>query len=202
MSIIRNIFREAHPSRRVFDDPFFSDSHPRSSVASPFQVVGWPSLAEGPGSDFIRTPTVHVHESEDGKSYIVEAELPGVKKGDLNVRIENAGRSVTVEGHTVRRGGASVEKSKDAPQASQPENGAAPTGDAGAQVAKDDKSKEVGAASQAAPSFTSTSTFNRTVWLPQEVNSSKVSAKLVDGILTLELAKRVKSDESVKVNIN
>lgn len=37
-------------------------------------------------------------ESEDGNSYIVEAEIPGVKKENLEVRIGDGGRSVTVEG--------------------------------------------------------------------------------------------------------
>ncbi|KZP17986.1 hypothetical protein FIBSPDRAFT_864384, partial [Athelia psychrophila] len=56
----------AHPSRRsVYDDPF---SHPSNTLR----------------------PTLDV--TEQGNDYIVEAELPGVKKENLEVRIGDSGR--------------------------------------------------------------------------------------------------------------
>ena len=63
---------------RLFDDPFFAHS-----------------------TNALR-PAVDV--TEEGNSYIVEAELPGVKKENLQVRIGDGGRSVTIEGKTHRRG--------------------------------------------------------------------------------------------------
>jgi hypothetical protein len=49
-------------------------------------------------------PAVDV--SEEGNNYVVEAELPGVKKENVQVRIGDGGRSVTIEGRVVeRRGG-------------------------------------------------------------------------------------------------
>lgn len=41
--------------------------------------------------------------SEDGNQYIVETELPGVKKEDVAVRIGDGGRSVTIEGNIIQR---------------------------------------------------------------------------------------------------
>jgi HSP20 family protein len=41
--------------------------------------------------------------SEDGSHYVVETELPGVKKGDVDIRIGDGGRSVTIEGNIMQR---------------------------------------------------------------------------------------------------
>jgi HSP20 family protein len=48
-------------------------------------------------------PAVDVHE--DGNAYVVEAELPGVKKENVELRIGDNGQSLTIEGRTVIRGG-------------------------------------------------------------------------------------------------
>lgn len=65
------------PSRSAFDDPFFTS--PR----------------------FAR-PAVDV--SEDGNNYVVETELPGVKKEDVDVHIGDGGRSIIIEGNITQRG--------------------------------------------------------------------------------------------------
>lgn len=44
----------------------------------------------------------------------MEAELPGVKKEDVDVRIGDGGRSVTIEGKIIRRGGDSEPSQLDA----------------------------------------------------------------------------------------
>lgn len=41
--------------------------------------------------------------SEQGNEYIVEAEVPGVKKENLNVQVGDGGRSITVEGQLYAR---------------------------------------------------------------------------------------------------
>lgn len=46
-------------------------------------------------------PSVDV--TEEPKNYIVEADLPGVKKENLDVTIGDGGHSVTIEGKTFRR---------------------------------------------------------------------------------------------------
>lgn len=75
------------PSRSVFDDPFF---HSPATVR----------------------PSVDV--TEEGNSYVVEAELPGVKKENVEVRVGDAGRSVTIEGRiTNRRSGPEVTSAQE-----------------------------------------------------------------------------------------
>lgn len=63
-------------------------------------------------------PAVDVHE--DGNEYVVEAELPGVKKENLEVIIGDGGQSLTIEGKTfIREGPKAVEA-----QAREPATGA------------------------------------------------------------------------------
>lgn len=48
--------------------------------------------------------------------------------------------------------------------------------------------------------FSGTSSFTRTVLLPQPVDSNKVTAKLSDGVLTVEIPKATDTG-SVQVNV-
>ena len=41
--------------------------------------------------------------TEEGPNYIVEADLPGVKKENVEVRVGDGGHSVTIEGRIFRR---------------------------------------------------------------------------------------------------
>lgn len=59
-------------------------------------------------------------------------------------------------------------------------------------MAKRDKSASAGARGS--------STFTRTVWLPQVVDGSNVTANLEDGVLTLTIPK-ANNKERVKVSI-
>ena len=49
-------------------------------------------------------------------------------------------------------------------------------------------------------SFTGSSRFTRTVWLPRPGDAKNVTAKLADGILTLRIAKAEEND-GVKINV-
>lgn len=49
--------------------------------------------------------------------------------------------------------------------------------------------------------YSGTSSFTRTVWLPHPIDSSKITAKLADGILTLK-AQKMEDKESIKINID
>jgi len=64
------------PTRPFFGDPFFQPSN---------------SLR----------PSIDV--TEEGDNYVVEADLPGVKKENVEVRIGDGGHSVTIEGRVSRR---------------------------------------------------------------------------------------------------
>lgn len=49
--------------------------------------------------------------------------------------------------------------------------------------------------------YSGTSSFTRTVWLPRPVDSSKITAKLSDGILMLK-APKMEDKESIKINVD
>lgn len=107
MSIARQLFREFRPFFQMLDEPFgrqvSRSSYPqlRSVFDDPFFTA--PIQAR---------PAVDV--AEEGNNYIVEAELPGVKKEDVDVRIGDGGRSVTIEGKIIRRSGGSEPSQLDA----------------------------------------------------------------------------------------
>jgi HSP20 family molecular chaperone IbpA len=49
-------------------------------------------------------------------------------------------------------------------------------------------------------SFTGSSRFTRTVWLPRPADANNVTAKLVDGILTLRIPK-AEENGAVKIDV-
>jgi len=131
--------------------------------------------------------------SEDGKAYIVEAELPGVKKEDVEIRVENGGKSITIEGKVFnRRGYSNVQEQPKATEDSTPES------------SNKEESAVVSAPSDAQTFERSYSKFSRTVWLPQPVDAHNpnIKAQLVDGILTVTAPKVERDTTSVKVAIS
>ena len=160
----------------VFDDPFFGLA--RSGLR----------------------PAVDV--AEEGNSYVIEAELPGVRKEDINVEIGENGRSVTIQGKIVRR-----PRQQEQPIIDAPANGEA-------QGEHPSKKSLASTGVLTAFPFTAPSesnkisverestghaTFTRSITLPSQVDPSKVSAKLVDGVLTLEIPK---AEEAGRVKID
>ncbi|KAG8690729.1 hypothetical protein FRC11_009474 [Ceratobasidium sp. 423] len=105
--------------------------------------------------------------SEEEKEYVVRAELPGVQKKDLDVHIGNDGRSLTIEGHVHRTN----KPTQDAPLS-------------GEQAKAGEQPNEF---------YDYRSTFSRTVWFPHAVDGNNTRANLADGILTLNLPKRMES---------
>ena len=98
MSLSRNFFREFRPFFRMLEDPFFGRAPVAYSGRGRHSVFDDPFF--GLARDGLR-PAVDV--AEEGNSYIIEAELPGVRKGDINVEIGDNGRSVTIQGKIIRR---------------------------------------------------------------------------------------------------
>lgn len=96
MSITRRLFNEFRPLFRMLEEPLGGRSGAgvpsRSFLDDPF--FNAPQFAR---------PAVDV--SEEANQYIVETELPGVKKEDVEVRIGDGGRSVTIEGNIIQRKG-------------------------------------------------------------------------------------------------
>ncbi|KAG8909873.1 hypothetical protein FRC00_009289 [Tulasnella sp. 408] len=191
MSLTRSLLNEFRPFFRLLDDPFYATGDPFSVVPRQQQSERdrdalqhhlWDPNRNGP---IIRSPHVHLND-EEGK-YVVEAELPGIKKENLDVSIGDNGRSLTIKGHasasfddTAQQGSAeasssrtgSTEAQRDAPEAQQP----APT-----------------------QRWSTRSSFERTIWLPRPVDAQNVSAKLDHGILTLEIPKLQAQTQRVTV---
>jgi HSP20 family molecular chaperone IbpA len=112
MSLTRQLFSELQPF--FIDDPFFNSSfyyppyaYERANQRHPRRSHDTSALSASNQNNWgtFRSPRHILHESEDGKAYVVEAELPGVKKEDLDVRIGDHGRSVSIKARVVRSSG-------------------------------------------------------------------------------------------------
>lgn len=94
-----NIVRRDNPSRSLYRP--IEDQFGRL-VESMFEDFFSPSTTFSPlsrsGADDIMSPRLNVVETD--KTFEVEAELPGVKKEDIKVAIDN--RRVTIEGEAKR----------------------------------------------------------------------------------------------------
>jgi len=175
MSLSRNFFREFRPFFRMLEDPFLGRA-PAAYNARGHSVFDDPFF--GMTRSGLR-PAVDV--AEEGNSYIIEAELPGVQKEDVNVEIGDNGRSVTIQGKIVRR------PRQQEQVVELPANGEA-------QEASPD-SNEISVERES----TGHTTFTRSITLPTQVDANNVSAKLADGVLTLTIPK---AEEAGRVKID
>ncbi|KZT12023.1 HSP20-like chaperone [Laetiporus sulphureus 93-53] len=171
MSISRSFFRELRPLFRMLEEPFGRPAAVGPSLQR--------SLLDDP---FFRSPALlqpAVDVTEEGNKYVIEAELPGVKKENIQVRVGDGGRSLTIEGKVVSR-------------RSEPEEASQPVGAATGSQSATDGEEATAVATKAQSTqlsteryFSGTSSFSRTVFLPRPIDSSNVSAKLNDGVLTV-----------------
>lgn len=84
---------------------------------SPFSVFNDPFF-NSPGMN-TNMPAIDV--SEEANAFVVEAELPGVKKENLDLRIGDNGQSLTIEGRTFLRSKTpSAQEGEQPTQTSQP----------------------------------------------------------------------------------
>ncbi|KAK1229869.1 hypothetical protein PQX77_007041 [Marasmius sp. AFHP31] len=140
-------------ARPFFDDPFYNS----------------PAAATRPAVDL----------TEDGNNFIVEADLPGVQKDNVEVRVGDKGHSITISGKT-----SSGPKPSDQTASSEPPQ----SGEAGEGTSQSVVQAKPNQISTERQPFTTTQ-FTRTVWLPQPVDGSSVAAKLKDGVLTVTIPK-------------
>jgi len=178
MSLSRTFWNEFRPLFRMLEEPFGAQTMgPLRYRGRPFDH---PFLREG-----ALRPSVDL--TEQGNAYVVEAELPGVKKENIEVNVGDNGQSVTIQGRIQHRSTQPAETVK----AVEKDNNTAPS----------PGSEEASQATQltAERFFSGDASFTRTVWLPREVDQSKVTAKLEDGILTLRLPK---ADDKGNFKIN
>jgi HSP20 family molecular chaperone IbpA len=112
MSLTRQLLHDIRPLFRVLEEPF--------SRSAGYYSLPTRSFFDDPffqPSNSLR-PSIEV--TEEGDNYVVEADLPGVKKENVDVRIGDGGRSLTIEGKLFRRrnGAGDVEKTEETPAAS------------------------------------------------------------------------------------
>ncbi|KAN0087469.1 Translin [Tylopilus felleus] len=181
MSLSR-LLHEFRPLFRVLEEPLsrppiYGLPHHRSFLADPF---------------FTSPGTVHpaLDLTEEGNNYVVEAELPGVKKENIEISVGEGGRSVTIQGRTFSR---RPDDSSDTTVETSTSQGES----TGAVVSSEPPSNQL----TTERLYSGTSSFTRTVWLPHPVDSSQITAKLADGVLTLK-APRVEDKESIKINVD
>ena len=189
MSLTRQFLREFRPLFRMLEEPFGVSpryARPNSFFDDPFFH-----------SPRALRPAVDV--TEEGNKYVVEAELPGVKKGDIEVRIGDGGRSVTIEGKIAERRSSQAPQAQasevDAGASSTPEgiyrlwlklNSFAYTSLTGSSSAvTTSESNQITTERE----FVGNTTFTRTVYLPRPVKTDDVVAHLNDGILTVSIPK-------------
>ncbi|CAG8714742.1 6318_t:CDS:1 [Acaulospora colombiana] len=207
MSLSRALYNEFQPYFRLFEDPFVYQPSSRRSVGDP---TGWHRSS----------PALNLQEEEDG-SYVIEAEVPGVRKENLDVRVGDGGRSLTIEGRVVRR---SQQQQQDTPQ-QQEATTATPADTSNNAYQKSSSTAVVPSSNGKQPSLcsddradtntliadtekqvsTNTSwagsrTFSRTVWLPHAINREGITARLEDGILTIRAPRASQEAFSVRVD--
>ncbi|KZP00714.1 HSP20-like chaperone, partial [Calocera viscosa TUFC12733] len=152
-------------------------------------------------SDVQRAPKTQLREVANG--YVLEAELPGVRKEDLDVTIGEGGKTIRIEGKAVRRSESAVTAPAEGEaSATAPAEPAQPA--ATEKTAPESTSTEVAekpAAEVVQPAQAEyTSTFSQSFTLPRPVDGSKVVARLEDGVLRL-VVPFLEDTESVKVTV-
>lgn len=100
MSLIpRNVFKELRKAFQALEQPFL---HHNKSIPAPLKYNPQNDLLKAFGLDNLDVLTgfsgASVTEAGDGKNYIVEAELPGVKKENLKVEFTDNGEVLHIEG--------------------------------------------------------------------------------------------------------
>ncbi|GLB38541.1 putative small heat shock protein (HSP20) family protein [Lyophyllum shimeji] len=159
MSISRQLFRDLF---RVLEEPL---NRPPPYFGG-FPVIRSPLFNLG-------RPAIDV--KDQGDKYLVEAEVPGVKKENLEVRIGEDGKSLTIEGKLGEATGQpGVETTAEAPPSTET-----------AVAAVDETGNEI----TSERTFVGKGSFRRTVWLPRPVDSKNVTAILDHGILKLTVKK-------------
>ncbi|KAK9375950.1 HSP20-like chaperone [Lipomyces chichibuensis] len=169
MSLQRSSGRRHSPSRAnyssIFDDPFFPLSSPVSLRNAFF---GHPTQTSQTGADeaFTFTPSFDIKETD--RAFLLEGELPGVDKDNLDIEF--------VDNHTLRVKG-HVERSKEF-QEEEPS-----ATDIGGE-----KSRRRGTSGYWATERV-IGDFSRSFKFPDNVDSSGVNASLRNGLLEIKVPK-------------
>ncbi|KAJ8473334.1 hypothetical protein ONZ51_g7934 [Trametes cubensis] len=193
MSLTRHFFRELRPLFRMLEEPFGRSPSYMGGRFPPREFFDDPFF----NSPSMLRPAVDV--SEQGDKYVVEAELPGVKKENVNVRIGDGGRTLTIEGKVFSRSGEPQQvQAADASSSAAGSSGTTDGASEGTQALTTKQPESTALSTERL--FSGTASFTRTVVLPTPVDSSKVTAKLSDGVLTVTVPK-AEDTGSVQINV-
>ncbi|KAH9891622.1 HSP20-like chaperone [Cubamyces lactineus] len=193
MSLARHFFRELRPLFRMLEEPFGRSPSYMGGRFPPREFFDDPFF----NSPSMLRPAVDV--SEQGDKYVVEAELPGVKKENVNVRIGDGGRTLTIEGKVFSRSGEPQQaQAADASSSAAGSSGTTSGASEGTQALTTKQPESTALSTERL--FSGTASFTRTVVLPTPVDSSKVTAKLSDGVLTVTVPK-AEDTGSVQINV-
>ncbi|KIO30266.1 hypothetical protein M407DRAFT_20730, partial [Tulasnella calospora MUT 4182] len=156
------------------------------------QSYGGNPTSEYSNSGGLTTRSPNVHLSDEGDHYVVEAEVPGIRKENLDVSIGDNGRSLTIRGGAAvsgSAGGDSFEETEG--EATSPSVGRSARGTTSTTEYTETvtTSSSGGGERQPVQRWTSKSSFARTMWLPRPVDPQGVKATLDHGVLTLEIPK-------------
>jgi len=160
------------------------------------------------------SPNFDVREDKD--AYVLEGELPGMKREDVSIEFRDD-QTVTVKGHreyrreegrrpgTVEEGGEKGEGGKTI------ENGATATNTNNASESKEVTQTNAGGKevelAQSMPKHTywvserSEGEFSRSFSFPNRVDQDRVTASLKDGVLSVVLPKVAKKERARKIEI-
>ncbi|KAI0335927.1 HSP20-like chaperone [Cubamyces sp. BRFM 1775] len=194
MSLARHFFRELRPLFRMLEEPLGRSPSYMGGRFPPREFFDDPFF----NSPSMLRPAVDV--SEQGDKYVVEAELPGVKKENVNVRIGDGGRTLTIEGKVFSRSGEQPQQAQtvDASSSAAGSSGTTDGASEGTQALTTKQPESTALSTERL--FSGTASFTRTVVLPTPVDSSKVTAKLSDGVLTVTVPK-AEDVGSVQINV-
>ncbi len=92
MSLTRQFFRELGPLFRMLEQPF-------GRTPAFYGPRHWNRF--DPFQEIEVRPSIDV--TEQGNKYVLDAELPGVNKGNIEIRVGDGGRSITIEGKVVEK---------------------------------------------------------------------------------------------------
>ncbi|KAG8952868.1 hypothetical protein FRC03_011967 [Tulasnella sp. 419] len=183
-----SLYSELRPLFRLLEDPYINPTETQVTRhrGDHHRQDQGQSLTQ-----FLRQPAIDVSEDEHG--YIIEAELPGIRKENIDVSVGDNGRSITIEGKDYRSERTEEQLGQQQQQ-----------GDANQKQAAGSNEQSV-QRRRSGPRLVSSerinrTSFRRTVFLSRPVDGKRVSAKLDHGILTLDVPK-VEDKESIRVSI-
>lgn len=175
------IYNEVPRLFSALNDPFFST--PMSSVVS----LRNGAAKNGPDSDAIPRPSFRpsFDVRETDKEFLLEGELPGLDKGNLEIEFVDL-QTLRIKGHVDRR------LNFDGPEAQNeiPSEGASPK-EAAADKPASSKPRTVYLSVERL-----VGDFSRTFKFPSQVDTSKVTAALKNGLLSIQVPKL---EESAKI---